>query len=82
MEKVYGDRTCRVCHGICHGKTYRTWHSQRRKYYCSEACARHASADQLRKRINDITGKALMSLRLTDEEWAQMRLHYEEVEVI
>ena len=36
--RVYGDRLCNSCKGLCHENSYRTKHGLRRKYYC---CKEH-----------------------------------------
>ena len=36
--KVYGDRICRHCHGLCHDGSWRDNIGERRSYWCSEAC--------------------------------------------
>ena len=35
--KVYGDRICRACHGVCHEDSWRTRIRVRHMYFCSEA---------------------------------------------
>ena len=39
--KVYGDRKCHHCEGLCHKGSWRTNYGQRKRYWCSSDCALH-----------------------------------------
>lgn len=50
-EKVYGNRTCRNCRGICHESSWRTKYGTRKSYFCSESCLRNILVNKLQKRL-------------------------------
>ena len=36
--KIYGDRICKQCHGLCHENSWRDKIGQRKSYWCSDGC--------------------------------------------
>ena len=38
MKKVYGDRVCKNCRGLCAGYAFRKGGKKRKKYYCCLNC--------------------------------------------
>ena len=49
MTKIYGNRICRYCKGLCHNETYRSKNDTRSRYYCSRKCL------QLQEEYNRLT---------------------------
>lgn len=41
MEKIYGERTCQKCHGICHDGSLRKKYGIRKRYYCGKNCLKN-----------------------------------------
>lgn len=80
--RVYGDRTCPTCRGLCHEGSWRRKWGQRKRYYC---CERHLRGEyegrlQANYRKSGIWWKVP---EMTDEEWAEIRNEfYERVDVI
>ena len=81
--KVYGNRTCRNCKGICHEDSWRRNCGERKAYYCSEICLRHAISKEIQKRLkSDGHGFAMEDI-FHDDEWNEHRNQfYEPVKVI
>ena len=82
--KVYGDRTCRgSCRGICHKESWRRKVGQRKAYYCSESCLRHAMNKNYQKSCKKVGVGYWFEVQYTDEQWIEYRdMFFEPVEVI
>ena len=79
--KVYGDRVCRYCKGICHEDSIRDRFGERRKYFCSLSCLLHFVEDGVERYIEDEECRRNYSLSSSDfkKYWESS---YEEVDVI
>ena len=81
--KVYGNRTCRNCKGICHKESWRRQFGERKPYYCSESCLRNAVVKKVQERLEEKGLYFEADEIYGDSEWVEHRnSFYEPVQVI
>lgn len=81
--KLYGNRTCRNCKGICHENSYRRNFGERKAYYCSEACLRNSVSKKIQNRLSSKGYTVSVDEIFNDNEWTEHRNKlYEPVTVI
>ena len=82
MGRIYGDRVCRRCKGICHENSWRRKTGQRKAYYCSENCLRWAQEERVLAIARKMSDKWVSEFRYGDADWIEYRdSYFEPVEV-
>jgi len=81
--RVYGDRTCRQCKGICHEGSWRQQVGRRKGYWCSDHCLRRHLNERYKKSCQEVGLRRWWEVEYTDEKFQELRDEfYEPVDVI
>jgi hypothetical protein len=82
-HRVYGDRICTQCAGICHEGSWRAKYGQRKHYFCCESHLRAYKTGCLQASCCNAGLRNWQDVRYSASDWEQTRNEfYERVDVI